>query len=387
MVASASGNGRAKTKERVLVVVQLSGGNDFMNTLVPFTNGVYYDNRPLVHIPEDQVLPIDDSLGFHPAAGRLRELFEAGQVAVVQGIGYENSSRSHFRAMDIWHTCEPDRIATEGWLAKVIRELDPEGSNPLTGVSFGRGLPRAMAAPGVTATSVDNLDNYGLMNGIEAAEQRQQDLEIFRRMYTPAIGSGVVMDYLSQTGQGVLRGADLLKEAPRRYSSTVEYADNPIARSLRDVARVHTAGLGTRVFYTQQGGYDTHASQLPTHPRLVAELSQAIKDFFQDLREHNASDEVVMLVFTEFGRRIKDNGSGTDHGSGGGAFVVGETVRGGLYAEYPSLARRDWLNDEDLRHTVDFRSVYSTLLEQWLGLDPRPIVGGAYEQLPLFAAS
>ncbi|MBA2447291.1 MAG: DUF1501 domain-containing protein, partial [Chloroflexi bacterium] len=302
----------------------------------------------------------------------------------VQGIGYENSSRSHFRAMDIWHTCEPNEIATEGWLAKVVRELDPEGTNPLTGVSFGRGLPRAMAAPGVTATSVDNLDNYGLMNGVEVAQQRQQDLEIFKRMYTPAVGTGLVMDYLSQTGQGVLTGADLLKAAPARYTSTVQYADNPIARALRDVVRVHTAGLGTRVFYTQHGGYDHHAQEVPTHARLLGELSGGLTAFMQDLREHAAADNVTVLVFTEFGRRIKDNGSGTDHGSGGGALLVGDRVAGGLYAEYPSLAPADWLYGEDLEHTIDFRGIYGTLLEQWLGLDSVPIVGGAYEQIQPF---
>ena len=139
-------------KDPVLVIIQLSGGNDFMNTVIPYTNGIYHDVRPLVGIPEDRVLPISDELAFHPSAGPLRDRYRAGNVAIVQGIGYENSSRSHFRAMDIWHTCEPNTIATEGWLAKVIRQLDPGGENPLTGVSFGRGLPRAMAAPGVTAT-------------------------------------------------------------------------------------------------------------------------------------------------------------------------------------------------------------------------------------------
>ena len=384
MVTSGNGNGLGKAKEPVLVVVQLSGGNDFMNTLVPFTEGVYYDNRPLVGIPEDKVLPITDTLGFHPSLGPLKELFEGGDVALVQGIGYENSSRSHFRAMDIWHTCEPNKIATEGWLAKVVRELDPEGANPLTAVSFGRGLPRALAAPGVTATSVDNLDNYGMMNTIEAAEQRREDLDIFRRMYTPAIGSGMVMDYLSQTGQGVLTGAEILKEAPRRYSSTVQYADNPIAKGLRDVARVHTANLGTRIFYTQHGGYDHHAQEVPNHARLLDELSGALKSFMADLREHEAADNVAILVFTEFGRRIKDNGSGTDHGSGGGAMIIGERVNGGLYAEYPPLAPSEWLNGEDLRHTIDFRGVYGTLLEQWMGIDPVPIVGGVYEQIRPF---
>jgi len=374
-----------KHKDPVLVVVQLSGGNDFMNTLIPFTNGVYYDNRPLVHIPEDKVLPLDDTVAFHPAAAPLRELFAGGNVAVIQGIGYANSSRSHFRAMDIWHTCEPNKIATERWLGKVLRELDPAGSNPLTGISFGRGMPRAMVAPGVTATSVDNLDDYGLMTGIEQVEQRQQDLQFFQRMYTPAIGSGMVRDYLSRTAQGVVSGAERLKEAPRRYRSSVQYPNNPIAKALRDVARVHTAGLGTRVFYTQHGGYDYHAQEVPTHARLLTELSGALTSFMADLREHDAADNVAILVFTEFGRRIKDNGSGTDHGSGGGAFIIGERVKGGLYAEYPSLKPVDWLNGEDLAHTIDFRGIYGTLLEQWLGLDPVPIVGGQFEQLHPFA--
>jgi len=372
-------------KAPVLVVVQLSGGNDFMNTLIPYTEGIYYDTRPTVGIPQDQVLPLDDKLAFHPSAAPLRDLFQAGQLAVVQGIGYQNSSRSHFRALDIWHTCEPEKVATEGWLAKVIREIDPQGENPLTAVSFGRGLPRALAAPGVRATSVDNLDTYGLMNGIEIEAQRQQGLEIFKRMYTPAVGAGLVAEYLRETGQSVLAGADRLKEARASYTSSVEYANNSIAKALRDVARVHTAGLGTRIFYTQHGGYDHHAQELPSHAKLLAELSGALTTFLQDLREHDAADNVAILVFTEFGRRIKDNGSGTDHGSGGGAFVVGNDVKGGLYSEYPSLKPSEWLNGEDLRHTVDFRSVYSTMLAQWLKVDPQPIVGGAYEQLPIFA--
>jgi uncharacterized protein (DUF1501 family) len=373
-------------KDPVLVVVQLSGGNDFMNTLIPYTEGVYYDTRPTVGISQDKVLPIDDKLAFHPSAAPLKELFDSGKVAVVQGIGYENSSRSHFRALDIWHTCEPEKVATEGWVAKVIREVDPAGENPLTAVSIGRGLPRALAAPGVRATSLDNLDTYGLMSGIEIEAERQQRLDVFKRMYTPAIGAGMVAEYLRETGQSVLSGADRLKEARAQYTSNVEYANNSIAKALRDVARVHTAGLGTRVFYTQHGGYDHHAQELPSHARLLTELSGALTSFLQDLREHNAADNVAIMVFTEFGRRIKDNGSGTDHGSGGGAFIVGEQVRGGLYSEYPSLKPSEWLNGEDLRHTVDFRSVYSTMLAQWMGLDPQPIVGGQYEQLPVFAA-
>jgi uncharacterized protein (DUF1501 family) len=383
MAIHANGNG-LKKKDPVLVVVQLSGGNDFLNTVIPFQNGHYYDARPLVHVPNGESLPITDHLAFHPAAAPLRDMYLDGNVAIVQGIGYANSSRSHFRAMDIMHTCEPLKIATEGWLAKVIREFDPTGSNPLTGVSFGRGLPRALAASGVTATSVDNLDNYGLLNAAQIADQRNEDLEFFKRMYTPAIGTGMVLDYLASTGTGVLSGADMLKVAPGLYSSSVEYPDCGIGKALRDVVRVHTANLGTRIFYTQHGGYDYHAQEVPSHKKLLTELTGSLAAFMADLREHNASDNVTVLVFTEFGRRMKDNGSGTDHGSGGGAFIIGDNVKGGLYSEYPSIEPGDWLNGEDMRHTFDFRGVYGTLLEQWLGLDPTEIVGGTYEQLKPF---
>ena len=365
-----------------MVVVQITGGNDFMNTIIPYTNPIYYDNRTKVVIPQEQVLPIDETLAFNPNAAPLKNMYDRGKVAVVQGIGYPNSSRSHFRTLDIWHTCEPDTVGTEGWLGRAIRELDPHKENVLTGLNIGRGLPRAMAAPGVPVSSVGDLDSYGLLSGISEEEQRSEALDIFKDMYGPAVGTGPVMDYLAQTGMDVLKGADRLSEAPAKYSSDVEYADSPIAKGLRDVARVHMADLGVRIFYAMQGGYDTHANQMPTQPKLLADLSSAVADFFQDLRDHDASDEVVMLVFSEFGRRMKD--SGTDHGSGGGAFFIGDRVTGGLYSEYPPLDPKQWVNGEDLRHTIDFRGVYATALEQWLGLDATPIVGGSFEQIQPF---
>ncbi len=373
-------------KDPVLVVVELKGGNDFMNTIIPYTAGVYYDSRPVVGLKAEEVLPLNDTLAWNPNVEPLKDMYDQGEVAIVQGVGYPDSSRSHFRAMDVWHTCEPIEIGTEGWVGRVIRELDPNGENVLTGVSFGKGLPRALALSGVPATSIDNLDTYGLMTDIEADPQRLQALEIFKEMYSPAIGTGIVMDYLSQTGLDVIKGSDELKKAPAMYTSEVEYESNPIAKSLRDVARVHFADLGTRVFYTQHGGYDHHANEVPSHPKLLVELSGAIRDFFKDLRDHNASDEVVMLVFSEFGRRIRDNASGTDHGTGGGAFIVGDHVQGGLYAEYPSLDPAQWANGEDLEHTIDFRGIYGTVLEQWMGLDPTPIVDGTFEQIHPFGS-
>ena len=368
----------------VMVILQLTGGNDFMNTLVPYNNPVYYDARPTVVIPQDTVLPINDTLAFNPNAAPLKEMFDDGKVAIVQGIGYQNSSRSHFRGMDIWHTCEPDKIGTEGWVGRAIRDLDPKKENVLTGVNFGRGLPRAMALAGTPITSVGDLDNVGLMTGIEEEARRNLALDLFKKMYSPAVGTGPVMEYLAQTGSDVLTGADILKKAPESYTSEVEYADNPIAKSLKDVARVHLGGLGTRIFYTAHAGYDHPANALKPHPGLLRDLSGAIMDFFQDLRDHDAADEVSMLVFTEFGRRMRDNGSGTDHGSGGGAFIIGENVKGGLYAEYPSLNPSDWLKGEDLDWKIDFRGIYGTMLDQWMGLDSVPIVDGQFEQIHPF---
>ena len=372
------------SKPPVMVVVQLSGGNDFLNTLVPYTSEHYYDARPTVVIPQDEVLPINDELAFNPNMAPLKDVYDNGKMAIVQGIGYANSSRSHFRAMDIWHTCEPVNVGTEGWLGRTIREIDPNKENVLTAVNIGRGLPRALVAPGVPVASVGDLDNVGLMTSIQESERRDRALNMFKKMYAPAIGSGPVMEYLSQTGSDVHTGADVLKQAPAMYQSEVEYADNPIAKSLKDVARIHLAGFGTRIFYTSHGGYDHHANEKQSHPGLLRDLSGGIVDFFQDLREHDAADEVTMLVFTEFGRRMRDNGSGTDHGSGGGAFIIGERVDGGLYGEYPSVDPSRWLYGEDLDWNVDYRGVYSTVLEQWMGVDPVPIVDGQFEQINPF---
>ena len=366
-------------KDPVLMILQITGGNDYLNTVIPYADPLYWDNRPSVNVPEDQIIPIDNELAFHPSLGPIKQMWDAGQVAIIHGIGYENSPRSHFRSMDIWHTCEPDKVGTEGWLGKVVRDLDPHKENVLTAVNFGSGLPRALALPGVSVASVSNLATYGILTGLEE-DQRASALQRFERMYAPTVGTSFVMDYLSQTGLDALKGADILRTAPDKYSSTVEYAANPIARKLKDIAQVHLASFGTRIFYTAHASFDTHASQLPAHAQLWKEVSEGVSDFFQDLREHDAADNVVLYMFSEFGRRVHDNGSGTDHGAGGVAFAVGDQVKGGQYCEYPSLKPAD-LQFGDLVPNIDFRGIYSTLLDDWMGVDANAIVGGAFEKL------
>ena len=363
----------------VVVVVQLTGGNDYLNSVIPYTDSNYYENRLSFSVPQEDVIKLDTQLGFHPTMAPIREIYDRGDLAIINGVGYENSPRSHFRSMDIWHTCEPDKIGTEGWLGRAIRDLDPKGDNPITGVNIGQALPRALTVPGVPVASVSDLNTYGLLTNIENENRRTKVLERFSNMYGQAIGSGPVDDYLARTGLDALRGADILKEALDRYSSTVEYGSSSISKSLRDVAMIHTANLGTRVFYTQLGSFDTHASQPPVFDKLWTELSRAITDFWEDLKNHNADKEVVMFLFSEFGRRVKDNGSGTDHGAAGACFALGPSVKGGIYGEYPSTDASD-LEQGDLVPNQDFRGVYSTIAEDWLRLDAVPIVDGHFER-------
>ena len=366
-------------KDPVLVVLQLSGGNDYFNTVIPYTDPLYRDNRPAVGVAEERIIPIDDKVGFHPSLGPMKGLYDQGKLAIIHGVGYANSPRSHFRSMDIWHTCEPDKLGTEGWLGRATREIDPNKENVVTTVSFGPSLFRALALPGVPVACVDDLENYGLLTGIQEEQQRMKILDRFARLYSPAIGSGAVMDYLGQTGLDSLKGADILKVAPERYSSSVEYADTTIARKLKGIAQIHLADLGTRIFYCDHGSFDTHSNQVGMHDTLWKDVSEGVEDFFEDLKEHGAGDNVIMLLFSEFGRRVHDNGSGTDHGAAGAAFVIGEPVAGGQYSEYPSTKPED-LQQGDLVPNLDFRGLYSTILDEWLGLDAVPIVGGSFEK-------
>ena len=370
-------------KDPVLAVLSLSGGNDGLNTVIPYSNPLYRDYRPTLGIPEGQIIPINDDLGFHPTMGPLKKFWDEGKLAIFLGVGYGNPSYSHFRSMDIWHTCEPDKIGTEGWLGRVLKEIDPNAENVLCGVNFGRGLPRALVMEGVPVASVGNLETYGLLTGIDGENQRDQALDVFGRMYSPAMGSGAVMDYIHSTGTNALKGADILATAPDKYTSNVEYSNTVVGQYMKNIAQTHLAEFGSRVLYTTSpyNSFDTHANQASLHSGLWSDVSNNVDTFFQDLRDHNASDNVMLLMFTEFGRRISDNGSGTDHGAGGIAFVVGEHVKGGIYGEYPSLEPSQQEEGGNLKYNMDFRSIYTTIVEDFYKMDPQPIVGGSFEKV------
>jgi uncharacterized protein (DUF1501 family) len=384
-------------KQPTLVVLQLTGGNDTLNTIVPYGDPLYYDNRRTVRIAEGDVLPIDNHYGFNPAMRAIKPFWDDSKMAIIAGVGYPNPNYSHFRSMDIWYTCEPDKMATDGWLGKTVREIDPKAENVLTAVNFGRGLPRALSLSGVPVASVAQLDAYGLLTNLSSVSQRQSALEVFSCLYDDgwndqgepdASAAGLaqpgdeVLRYMGQTGLDAQKGADILRTAIGKYQSNVKYPNSPIADNLKGIAQVKLADLGTRVFYTSHGTFDTHATQLPTHAKLWTEVSEGVAAFFDDLRAHDAAEDVIMLVWSEFGRRVKDNGAGTDHGAGGVAFVLGDGVKGGMYGEYPSL-KKDDLTLGNLRYKVDFRSTYATILDRWMGIDSQPIVNGKFEEFAI----
>jgi uncharacterized protein (DUF1501 family) len=387
----------ASSEPTRLVVIQLSGGNDYLNTVVPYADGRYYDFRPNVALKDDAILPIDERVGFSSAMAPIARLYEQGKVATVLGIGYPNHSRSHFRSMDIWHTGKPeDEIKLEGWLAKVARLLDPRHTNPVLAVNFGRGLPRALSLPGVPVASVGSLDKYGLFPDVGAGGTRDRLLRVVDQVYTrgPDAGAGWASSRLLGTGRAAQQGIEMLRGAAAAYSSTVEYqksnqlGTNQLATDLQGVATVMAGNVGTRIFYTSISGFDTHTDEVVSHARLWEKISSALDAFFTDLDNLGLRRNTVVLVFSEFGRRIAENNTGTDHGAGGVALLIGDEVAGGLYGEYPNLAP-DAQDEGDVRPSTDFRAVYASVLEQFLGVDAKDVLGGSasFDQLPLKASA
>ena len=261
-------------KDPVLVVLQLTGGNDYLNTVIPYNNSLYRDNRKAVGIAEGDMITLDQAHAIPQYMAPLKKFWDDDKLAIMHGVGYLDSPRSHFRSMDIWHTCEADKVGTEGWLGRVVREFDPKKENVVTAVSFGPCLFRALAVPGVPVACVAGpLEQYGFLPTIRDQAQRLKVLETFSHMYQPIEGSGV-MEYLGTTGLDGLKGADILKVAPGLYKSSVQYPNSTIAQKLRGIAQVHLAGLGTRVFYCDHGSFDSHAGQSPLHAGLWTQVTE-----------------------------------------------------------------------------------------------------------------
>ena len=366
----------AAPDNRILVILELTGGNDGLNTVVPYSDDAYYRARPRLAIRPFQVLKLNDRVGLHPACTGLHALFQEGKLAIVQGCGYPNPNLSHFTAMEYWHTAIPHGSEPYGWVGRFADAHQPTPvQNYLVNIATqqSRAVTSARHAP-LIFKDPDRLRRIG-------TQAQQQVFETFGKIHPT---SNPALDHVQRVTRAAAVGAELVRTACREYHTWVDYGgDHELSLDLKKVAAMIAAGLPTRLFYLSMGGFDTHAAQPDLHQLLLIYLSDALRGFLNDLDRLGRSDDVVVMVFTEFGRRVDENGSrGTDHGTATPMFVLGKPVAGGLYGTHPSLTNLDQGN---LRMTTDFRSIYATVLKAWMRLRETPMVlRGDFPQLPLF---
>jgi uncharacterized protein (DUF1501 family) len=354
---------------RVLVVVQLDGGNDGINTVVPFKDEGYAKHRRALRLPKDRLVKVNDHVGLHPDMGDAGKLLESGRLAIVQGVGYPNPNRSHFESMAIWHSA---RLDTEdhdgtGWLG---RALDTSAASPSLLVGSGA-PPVALRGHRAVTSAIERLDDFQLAGGLD-----------LRRGLTKHEPTDGLEAFVRRTMLDAYATGDRLAAVARSANGSERYPFSTVAERLQLVARLLKADIGTRVYYVTQGGYDTHAGQLDTHARLLSDLSAALKAFLHDLQAAGLAERVVVLCFSEFGRRVEENASaGTDHGTAAPVFLAGSRVQAGVVGTTPSLLD---LEKGDLKMGLDFRRVYASVLEDWLGLQSAAALGGKFERLALF---
>ena len=349
---------------KVLVVVQLDGGNDALNTIVPFADPEYAKLRPRLKLDTKELLKLNDTVGLHSSLKPLGELLEQGHLAVIPGVGYPNPSRSHFQSMAIWQTAkfDPEELKTYGWLG---RALDAEnGTSALLG---GGEVPVALRGRRSTALSLSHTDDLIL-----------SDTATARR----SLGAESNADLLAFVRRQAVDGYSAAdKMAKLTHGADANYPQTGLSDRLRRIASLLKSDLGARVLYTLQSGYDTHASQTNTHANLLREFAEGVKAFFADLHEAKLAERVILLAFSEFGRTIVENGSaGTDHGSTGAVFLVGPGVKGGLIGSMPSLTD---LEESEPKMTIDFRNIYATILDRWLDCSSEQVLGAKHKHLPL----
>ncbi len=373
-------------RNNILVAVQLTGGNDGLNTLIPFADPGYYQFRSSLAIPTADILPLTDSIGLHPRLTGLKSLYDQGMVAVVQGVGYPNPNRSHFRSMDIWHTARPDIMERSGWLGRYLDACQCGQDQLLPAVSVGDQLNSMFYADTTLVPAVASIGAFSLQTESGDRNSRQLQIQTLRNIYNQAGSWPAHEAIMRKTALKALDGADQLRQATAAYHSQVEYPqDNPLAAQLQMVAQIIAGNVGARLFSVQLSGFDTHAAQFDQQANLLGELGDALQAFVEDLSAMGKLDDVTLMTFSEFGRRVAQNGSnGTDHGTAEPMFVIGSNVTPGLHASYPSLQDLD--DNGDLRFGTDFRNVYAAILHDHLGLDPAPVLAGVYDPVRVIRA-
>jgi len=374
----------------ILVVLQLAGGNDGLNTIIPFGDDLYFKLRPKLAIPKEQVLSLDGLAGLNPSLTPLKNLYDAGNLAIIQGVGYPNPNRSHFRSTEIWQTAsDAQQSLTKGWIGRYFDNCCA-GEDPTVGVVLGEQLPEAFNAANPTGVAIGRPGNLGFdrendpdearlfaeLNGLESTSMSGDSIGY---LSGPSKSGMSALEYLQRTALDAQVSTDKIKQVLKGTKNEAVYPKSQLGNSLALISRLIAGGLPTRVYYASQGGYDTHAGQVTTHKRLLSELAGSMAAFCNDLKAKGIFDRVLVMTFSEFGRRVSENANGgTDHGTAAPMFVCGGGIKPGLYGKQPPLNR---LDAGDLFYNVDFRSVYSTILSKWMEAPPAHILGRDFPKL------
>jgi uncharacterized protein (DUF1501 family) len=376
-------------KENILVVVEMNGGNDGLNTVIPYGDDLYHKARNTLRLTKDQVVKVDDKIGLNPGMRSFDRLLQKGELAVVQGVGYPNPDRSHFESMDVWQSGDPKRKITTGWLGRSVNDLQDKGGGiPIMHIGPNR-LPLALSGASGGAISVNNNVPYRLELGGGETEHQKARRKLLEELTSPEKEeSNTLLDFVYRREVQTLTTLDRLQEVLKGTTQGNgnnfgpdgrPYGPNNLPQKLQLVAQLIQKGFGTRVFYVMRDGFDTHSDQVTAHRNLLGEVADGITTMFETLAQTGNDKRVRVLTFSEFGRRVQENASkGTDHGAGSCLFVAGPGMKGGAVGDHPSLSD---LDSGDLKYPIDFRQVYATLLDGWLGVDSQAVLGGKFEHL------
>jgi uncharacterized protein (DUF1501 family) len=363
-------------KDTILVVVQLTGGNDGLNTVIPYKDDLYVSYRPTIKVPADRVKKVNDSIGLHPSLDGLAALLEDKALSVVQAVGYPNPSQSHFRSMDIWHAASTAETLTEGWVGRALKSMNAPAFHV---AGNNEAAPLALSGSPARVPSITSIEDFQLKLADKAGKAVIEGA-------AKAGGKPGLLDFVQKTALNTYASSQRLQEVGKNYEPKVPYPATGLANRLKLCAQLIDAGMGARVFYVSIDGFDTHANQggpQGAHANLLAEVSGAITAFYKDLAARGHKDRLLVMTFSEFGRRAKENGSrGTDHGSGAPMFLVGGKVKPGPVGAHPSLKDLEMGN---LKFGTDFRQVYAAILDQWLGVPSKDVIGGSFKPVELFA--
>jgi uncharacterized protein (DUF1501 family) len=363
--------------ERTLIVVQMAGGNDGLNTVIPFSDSLYHQMRPTLAIPDARVLPLDKRLGLHPNLAPLKQLWDAGHLSIIEGVGYPNQSLSHFQAMDIWQTLDLSGTGSQGWLGKLVAGWVDQDGHPFKAMDIGVQTAQALSSISAPVPTLASVNAYRVNPDPADTDHGNARLQALMKLYNTYPRSSPYAALLDTTALNAQEGARELHNADVQYQPMVTYPTGPFASGLKILAEAIVQKLGVRVGYVTLGGFDTHANQQQTHDTLMKTLADGLSAFYTDLAKHGKADNVVIMTWSEFGRRVEENGSlGTDHGTAAPMFVLGSPVNKGIFGEPPSLSNLD--HTGNMKYTTDFRSVYATVLDRWLGASSSDVLGGSF---------